>query len=259
MSNKTPNIFTAFNDALQGNKRPTDYPVSHFQNITLDLSVAHRNARLEIQGDFIYVDPDSIGIAQIGFNNPQLTKIDAYPGFSLHGFPIKDVYITNIAQPGGLLSIWYGYGCLIALNNLYSQTNKSTEFHDTGINLSNTIRGSAVGIGFVANTPLQLTSPNPTGQLIYELQICHNVLDINSNFALQFGVSAPPDLFTDVLGLQDSKTLAFQAATTALSSYTIITRLKRPFRLGGGLTIYGTSTVTSIAGSGSYSIIFENL
>jgi hypothetical protein len=258
MSNNLPRDFVEFYNKLQGNKEPAFYPVANLQCITVNLSTARNNERLEIQGDFIYVDIQSVGEATIGFNNPSQQKIPICPGMNIAGFPIDGVYISHAAQAGFLLNIWYGYGCNFSQNYPYSQTSNSIEFHDTGYDASTPIK-TCFNLDYATNVSTQFFSPviNLKGVIFWEIQASHISVP-GSNLVIQVASSVPSNIASGVLE-QAKESLAFQGATLALSNSFFIVELKRPIRINPNQSVYITSDTNSIAGSGKSHAVYTFL
>src|SRR5207245_11308728 len=77
------------------------------QQIRLDNALVEQPFRL--QGDFLYADNNSTGVATIKLNNTSEDPIPMLSQASVEGIPFRDVFVSAAAQAGLVLNLWYGY------------------------------------------------------------------------------------------------------------------------------------------------------
>lgn len=110
---KLPPILAEFMAEYLADKRGILFPVGNIQAQAVDLTQARIKERIEIQGDFVFADSDSTGTGYLRFNNPSMPAMPFRTNTGVYGFPIKEVFLTNAAQVGKVLNLWYGYGARV--------------------------------------------------------------------------------------------------------------------------------------------------
>lgn len=127
-----PPQFAEFMQEFFGDKRSVLWPDANILSQSYALDNAFSIREIDgLEGDFIYVDSDSTGVAYIKFNGQAFPWIPIRPNFSISGFPIKRAWIKNLsAQAGKQLNLFWGYGARIIppnqdISNIGSVTNIS--------------------------------------------------------------------------------------------------------------------------------------
>lgn len=134
-----PPQFAKFMAEFFGDKRNVIWPVANISKLPLPLDVAQTVIEKEIEGDFIYVDSDSTGIAYVRFNNPAMPEIPIRTNFGIYGFPIRRIFVRWDAQAGKQINLLYGYGAQVVppnqdITTIGSITNPVTLSTWAGIN-----------------------------------------------------------------------------------------------------------------------------
>lgn len=75
---------------------------------TLDLSTARTDTEFRLAGNFIFCDKETDGDAHIRFSSNQNPLFPVGANSLVQGLPFNKIYITNTAQAGKTLNIWYG-------------------------------------------------------------------------------------------------------------------------------------------------------
>ncbi len=87
-----------------------------YRLVTFDLGTARTDVEIDLPGTFIYVDTESEGLAYLRFNNKRNDKFPIRAGLTLNGY-FDRCYLTNTAQAGKTLRVWYGMDASIAPPN----------------------------------------------------------------------------------------------------------------------------------------------
>lgn len=96
-----------------GDKRGIAPIFGNMQKEIIDLSVARNNEERRYFGDFLYADRDTTGVLYIAINGPTMPSFPFSASTGIRGFPYRTLSITNAAQAGKQIVIWYGYGASI--------------------------------------------------------------------------------------------------------------------------------------------------
>lgn len=153
-----------------GDKRNVPPNFGNMQREVLDLSIARNVQEFRVHGDFLYADSDSTGVAYVQINGPTMPPFPFRASTGIHGFPYRTLSITNAAQAGLILNLWYGYGAKIIppnqdianIGTIATITNPITLNGWNGINRL----GSPGFFGTSSRTPasqMQIELRNPVG------------------------------------------------------------------------------------------------
>lgn len=94
---------------ITADKRDRVIPASNLRKLVLALDNARDNAHYVVHGDFLFADRDSTGSISVRLNS---TGEDAWPLTAQDGVedvPLKEIFVSNDAQAGKVLNLWYGY------------------------------------------------------------------------------------------------------------------------------------------------------
>lgn len=96
-------FYNEFEANRLGRVRPIDLK-------TFDLSTARTDVFVNVAGDMLWADLESTGLVKVKRNHDQAPAIPFKANSTIHGQPFKGIYITNTAQSGKILNLWYGLG-----------------------------------------------------------------------------------------------------------------------------------------------------
>jgi len=182
-------------------------PRSALRRLVIKLDNALVESQVRVQGDFLYADSNSTGVATIKLNQTSEDPIPFLAQASVEGFPIRDAFISCAAQPGLILNLWYGYEARIkppqatvavTSNPVTVAGLPQGQDKDTSLGVVFSMfqaDGAAVGI----NSAVQLMNPIGSGKRIYldESGVYSNVANrqfqqkISSTALNGNGVNAP--------------------------------------------------------------------
>lgn len=207
--------FRSFLENYLGDKRGVPYPKGNLYHVIIPLDNPFKAQRQQAQGDLLFADRDTTGIAYVHLNRPSVDK-QGFPmdkNTVLSGFPIDEIYIENqTAQPGLVLSLWYGYGAKIfppnqattisgTVNTLITNPfGNPVLVNDQGFAYATSFISSAA---FAANTPINVWSAasNVNGAALWDAEgIAANTGD--PQFTLLSKATAPASITDgDAIGL----------------------------------------------------------
>lgn len=96
-------------EAITADKTGRVIPRSALRRQQIDLTAALVERPFRLQGDFLYADSNSTGVATVKLNNTSEDPIPMLSQASVEGLPFRDVFVSCAAQPGLVLNLWYGY------------------------------------------------------------------------------------------------------------------------------------------------------
>lgn len=212
-------IYRAMVAAFVADKRNRVIPAYGIRRKVIPLDSAAVDQEFKFQGDFVYVDYNSTGVATCKLNN---TSEDSFPLLALAGvqnIPYDGLYLSWAAQPGLVLNLWYGYNSQFisptsAIATIGSITNpvkirdsdgndidgdlpatslaatrRALWVRDIGGNPASSFSSSAA---LAANTAEQVVAPasNTNGILVFERHAITNTAS-NNTVTLLAKTSAP--------------------------------------------------------------------
>lgn len=95
---------------VYGDKRDILFGAANLQPLTLNLSAAGPLKDYQLQGDFIWIDPDSTGTIRLRFAMAQPRAITMKPNYRINKVPFKQLLIEWDAQADATVTIWTGWG-----------------------------------------------------------------------------------------------------------------------------------------------------
>jgi hypothetical protein len=191
-------------DPVSADKRDRVILASTLRLRVIKLDSARVDEPMRVPGDFLFADRNSTGLITLKLNSTGEGPMPFAAMDSVHGLPINDIHVTNAAQAGLVLNLWFGYRARFTANSqtitsIGAITNQSVAAIG-GVNALNvTERGAAYGASFVSNTAggaatnQQLVAPavNVNGIIVYaaKLQIVAGVAVCRSSILAK--ASAP--------------------------------------------------------------------
>jgi hypothetical protein len=112
MQRDDPTVAQYFRDQLDPvsvDKRGIVIPRSSLRRKVILLDTLLNEQQFRVEGDFVYFDQNSTGVATVKLNN---TSEDPWPAVALAGVtdvPYTDIFVSAAAQAGKFLNMWYGY------------------------------------------------------------------------------------------------------------------------------------------------------
>lgn len=106
--NQSP--FQEYYDRVYGDKRGILFGGGNLQPIVLDLNSAQPLKDFELQGDFIWMDPDSSGAIRVKFSMAQPRAMTMRANYRFSRVPFKQLLLEWDAQPGETAILWTGWG-----------------------------------------------------------------------------------------------------------------------------------------------------
>lgn len=162
MQRDDPTVVQYFRDQLDpvsADKRGIVIPRTSLRRKVILLDNILTEQQFRVEGDFVYFDQNSTGVATVKLNN---TSEDPWPAVALAGVsdvPYTDIFISGAAQAGKFLNMWYGYRArfmnpqqsIATIGSITSPVRVNTaDANNTGINAV-TVNGSiAIGQGMGA-------------------------------------------------------------------------------------------------------------
>ena len=106
--NQSP--FQEYYDRVYGDKRGILFGGGNLQPLELNLNAAQSLKDFELQGDFIWMDPDSTGDIRVKFSMAQPRAMTMRANYRFARVPFKQLLIEWDAQPGETAILWTGWG-----------------------------------------------------------------------------------------------------------------------------------------------------
>lgn len=106
-------LWESFERVQFGNKRDLPPIFGNMQMEVIALDNAREAQEFRFFGDFLFADSDSTGTVYVQINGPTMPKFPFKASTGIKGFPYRTLSISNIAQAGKVVHLWYGYGAQI--------------------------------------------------------------------------------------------------------------------------------------------------
>lgn len=242
-------------DPFYADKRHRVIPDFPLRRLVLPLDAARVEFLQKLSGDALFVDRLSTGLITVKLNGTSEDPIPLAALDGVEGFPIQDVLISNTAQPGLVINLWYGYQGRIRANS-QTLTSIGTITNPVGVQGPRTYNNAPlltdlpvlmreVGAPYGASsanaspsaalTPISLVPPgtNTNGLIVW----AGGVYGRNSAGPAQqmtlLAKSSPPVSITDGDILSDPTALTELAAASSFMA-----RISRPTFVAAGKGVY---------------------